>query len=92
MIIPIVISICSVIVSLTPTPQDDKVWAKLYKYLEILSLAIGKAKDKNHGPYVVTSVSTNGTVRIQRGSVNERINIRRLTPFFDTEEATEASD
>ena len=47
MIIPIVISICSVIVSLTPTPQDDKVWAKLYKYLEILSLAIGKAKDKN---------------------------------------------
>eukprot|EP00985_Skeletonema_marinoi_P031804 scaffold37810_cov288-Skeletonema_marinoi.AAC.1 len=51
-----------------------------------------KAKDKNHGPYVVTSVFTNGTVRIQRGSVNERINIRRLTPFFDTEEATEASD
>ena len=47
MIIPIVISICSVIVSLTPTPQDDKVWAKMYKYLEILSLAIGKAKDKN---------------------------------------------
>ena len=47
MIIPIVISICSVIVSLTPTPQDDKVWAKLYKYLEILSLAIGKAKDRN---------------------------------------------
>jgi hypothetical protein len=47
MIIPIVISICSVIVALTPTPQDDKVWAKVYKYLEILSLAIGKAKDKN---------------------------------------------
>lgn len=47
MIIPIVISICSVIVSLTPTPQDDKVWAKMYKYLEVLSLAIGKAKDKN---------------------------------------------
>ena len=47
MIVPIVISICSVIVSLTPTPQDDKVWAKMYKYLEILSLAIGKAKDKN---------------------------------------------
>ena len=47
MIMPIVISICSVIVALTPTPQDDKVWAKVYKYLEILSLAIGKAKDKN---------------------------------------------
>ena len=47
MIIPVVISICSVIVALTPTPADDKVWAKVYKYLEVLALAIGKAKDKN---------------------------------------------
>lgn len=47
MIIPVVISICSVIVALTPTPADDKMWAKVYKYLEVLALAIGKAKDKN---------------------------------------------
>ena len=47
MIIPIVISIASVIIRLTPTPKDDKVWAKVYKYLEVLALAIGKAKDKN---------------------------------------------
>jgi hypothetical protein len=47
MVIPVVISICSVIVALTPTPSDDKVWAKVYKYLEVLALAIGKAKDKN---------------------------------------------
>ena len=47
MIIPIVISIASIIISLTPTPKDDKVWAKVYKYLEVLALAIGKAKDKN---------------------------------------------
>tara|TARA_Y100001951_G_C11286767_1_gene269238 strand:- start:1718 stop:1924 length:207 start_codon:yes stop_codon:yes gene_type:complete len=47
MIVPIVISICSVIVSLTPTPKDDKLWAKVYKWLEVLALAIGKAKDKN---------------------------------------------
>lgn len=47
MIIPIVISICSVIVALTPTPKDDKIWAKVYTYLEVLALAIGKAKDKN---------------------------------------------
>ena len=47
MIIPVVISICSVIVALTPTPADDKVWAKVYKYLEVLALTIGKAKDKN---------------------------------------------
>ena len=47
MIVPIVISICAVIVSLTPTPKDDKLWAKVYKWLEVLALAIGKAKDKN---------------------------------------------
>lgn len=44
-----------------------------------------KAEDKNEGPYEVTQVYTNGTVRLQRGSVNERINIRRLTPYFENE-------
>jgi hypothetical protein len=47
MVIPVIISICSVIVALTPTPADDKMWAKVYKYLEVLALAVGKAKDKN---------------------------------------------
>ena len=35
------------------------------------------------GPYPVTDVFTNGTVRIQRGPVNERMNIRRLEPHFE---------
>ena len=35
------------------------------------------------GPYEITEVFTNGNVRIQRGAVNERINIRRLEPNFD---------
>lgn len=47
MIIPIIITIASIIVSLTPTPKDDKLWAKVYKYLEVLALAIGKAKQRN---------------------------------------------
>ena len=34
------------------------------------------------GPYAVTDVYDNGTVRIQRGNVNERINIRRIEPHF----------
>ena len=40
-----------------------------------------KAEDKNVGPYVITQVHTNGTVRIQRGNISERLNIRRLIPF-----------
>ena len=35
------------------------------------------------GPYLITEVYTNGNVRLQRGVVNERINIRRLEPHFE---------
>ena len=42
-----------------------------------------KAEDKHSGPFVITQVHTNGTVRIQRGTVSERLHIRRLTPYFE---------
>ena len=42
-----------------------------------------KAEDKNDGPYLVTEVFSNGTVRIQHGTINERINIRNLSPWFE---------
>ena len=42
-----------------------------------------KLKGPKLGPFEITEVFTNGNVRIQRGSVNERINIRRLEPHFD---------
>ena len=35
------------------------------------------------GPYRITDVYTDGTVRIQCGTINERINIRRLHPYFE---------
>jgi hypothetical protein len=35
------------------------------------------------GPHMVTAIYTNGTVRIQKGRVNERVNIRRLFPYFE---------
>ena len=41
-----------------------------------------KAEDKNDGPYIITQVHTNGTVRIQRGTISERLKIRRLLPYF----------
>ena len=36
-------------------------------------------------PWTITSVHTNGTIRVERRSKSERINIRRVTPYFDTE-------
>ena len=38
-----------------------------------------------HGkePWTITTVHTNGTIRIQRGTNTERKNIRRVTPYTD---------
>jgi len=34
------------------------------------------------GPYIITQTYTNGTVKILRGSVIQRVNIRRIRPYF----------
>ena len=46
------------------------------------------------GPYTVTKVYTNGTIRIQRGKVSERVNIRRVCPYHhrDTQLGEESTD
>ena len=51
------------------------------KILIIKDGILRKAEDKYVGPFTVTQVYTNGTVRIQRGKVSERLNIRRIVPF-----------
>ena len=33
-------------------------------------------------PWTITSVQTNGTIRIQSGTKSERLNNRRVTPYF----------
>ena len=38
------VTACSAITALTPTPKDDKIIGKIYKLLEICALVIGKAK------------------------------------------------
>ena len=34
-------------------------------------------------PQTITTVHTNGTIRIQPGTKSERLNIRRVTPYTD---------
>jgi len=41
-----------------------------------------KLDEPMQGPFNITKVYTNGTVEIARGSLLERINIRRLRPYF----------
>jgi hypothetical protein len=41
-----------------------------------------KLESPRTGPHTVTSIYTNGTLRIQKVKVNERLNIRRFSPYF----------
>ncbi len=34
-------------------------------------------------PWTITTIHTNGTIRIQCGTKSERLNIRRVTPFTE---------
>jgi hypothetical protein len=43
-----------------------------------------KMSSPRKGPYKIIKVHTNGTVRIRRGNVTERVNIRRITPYFES--------
>jgi hypothetical protein len=36
-------------------------------------------------PWTITSVHTNGTIRVQRGTKSEQLNIRRVTPFLNNQ-------
>ena len=57
------------------------------KVEEKVTLTIPKKQRKHNkareGPYTITQVNTNGTIRIQRRAVSELVNIRRVTPFFE---------
>eukprot|EP00804_Cyclotella_cryptica_P011132 CCRYP_019064-RA/>CCRYP_019064-RA protein AED:0.34 eAED:0.34 QI:0/-1/0/1/-1/0/1/0/96 len=43
-----------------------------------------KTESRNESdPWTITSVHTNGTIRVQRGTKSEQLNIRRVTPYFE---------
>lgn len=43
-IAPMVVMACSIVAAVTPTPKDDQWIAKLYRFIDILAINIGKAK------------------------------------------------
>tara|TARA_R100000687_G_C6304776_1_gene97621 strand:+ start:36 stop:200 length:165 start_codon:yes stop_codon:yes gene_type:complete len=44
--VTIIVTVASLIAASTPTPKDDAWIGKLYKFIDLLALNIGKAKDK----------------------------------------------
>jgi hypothetical protein len=45
-----------------------------------------KLSPPREGQNLVEQVFTNGTILIQRGALSERVNIRRVTPYFERED------
>jgi hypothetical protein len=45
-----------------------------------------KLSPPREGPYLVERVYTNGTILIRRGAISERVNIRRVTLYFERED------
>ena len=41
-----IVTVASLIAAATPTPKDDAWIGKLYKFVDLLALNIGKAKEK----------------------------------------------
>jgi len=59
---------------------DYKVGQRVYLIITDIQ---HKCQAPHEGPYEIYDVFTNGTVRIQKGISNERVNIRRITPHFE---------
>ena len=45
-VVPWIITICSMIAALTPTPIDDNLIGKAYKVIDWFAINIGRAKEK----------------------------------------------
>jgi hypothetical protein len=45
-VVPWIISICSMVAAVTPTPVDNNLVGKAYKIIDWFAINIGKAKDK----------------------------------------------
>ena len=60
--------------------HDYKIGDKLYVKM---SGIYRKIDYKKQGPYIITEVFPNVTVRVQQGQVNEQINIGRLKLNFE---------
>ena len=61
-------------------PHEYQVGEKVLLRIEGIKRKLSAPRS---GPYEILRVYNNGTVRIQRGAVSERVNIRRITPFVE---------
>ena len=62
-------------------------WNK-HQYKVGENILVKRKKNSKHKlefmvPFPITQINDNGTVRFQKGIINDAVNIRRIKPFFD---------
>ena len=63
-------------------------WRNNHQYKIGGKILVKRKKNSKHelefmGPFPITKINNNGTVRFQKGIINDAVNIRRIKPFFD---------
>ena len=60
------------------TPHEYKEGDKV-----LLEKEANKYERNNDGPFTITKVNKNGTVRLQMGAISDLVNTRRITPYYE---------
>ena len=69
-IVPVIVTVCSFVAAITPTPIDDGLMKKVYMIMDWCALNVWKAKDKQDNTLVEFSslVTERGALHFNYGS------------------------
>ena len=68
--------------------KQENMWRNNHQYKIGDKILVKRKKNSKHelefmGPFPFTKINDNGTVRFQKGIINDAVNIRRIKSFFD---------
>ena len=68
--------------------MQEKMRRNNHQYKVGDKILVKRKKNSKHelefmGPFPITQINDNGTVRFQNGIINDATNIHRIKPFFD---------
>ena len=74
-VVPVIVTVCSFVAAITPTPVDDGLMKKVYMIMDWCALNVWKAKDKQVNTQLEFSSSVNewGTLHFNYGSTQKKI-------------------
>ena len=70
----------ALIVSLTPTPNPSTTWGKVYKFIELVALNFGKAKETGNASAVSVAEEVAAILAKQQASSVSVTTVKAVTP------------